>query len=227
MEKHIPEALPRRYGLYEPPKEIFTTLDSFNNFLLENINDSIVWYPTKPVDYVHLSIPKPIGPTRIGYRFGHFSISIDAAVLSMVGWETEIIRLFKNISEIIAPFYGDIFILNNYIRTRTVSYSDDKTEKHPITSWWWNGIPRESGLALVLGKPILEYLKMNREYDSLGNGCKLFIKNIEDKNDEIYKDIKIPNNLFQPKAIFFNLFNSGGFTGVYPKIWPFDGPKIK
>jgi hypothetical protein len=35
IEKNIPEALPRRYGLYEPPKEKFTTLDSFSTYLVD------------------------------------------------------------------------------------------------------------------------------------------------------------------------------------------------
>lgn len=226
IKRHIPEALARRYGLYEPPKEIFTTLDVFKNFIIENYN-GIVWYPNKPVEYVNLAIPNPIGPAKIGYRFSHFSISIDAGVLSMAGWETEIIRLFKSISEVLNPFYGDIFILNNYIRSRTILSSDDKTEKHPIMAWWWNGIPKKSGLALVLGTEIHKYLKINREYDLLNNDCKLFIKNKEKENDELYKGIQIPKNLYQPQESFLKLFSLGGFSGKYPKIWPFEGPKRK
>ena len=52
------------------------------------------------------------------------------------GWETEIIRLFKSISEVLNPFYGDIFILNNYIRSRTILSSDDKTKS---TLLWLGG----------------------------------------------------------------------------------------
>lgn len=226
IEKNIPEALPRRYGLYEPPKEKFTTLDSFSTYLTENVKESVVWYPTKPVDYVSLGVPEFIGPMKIGYRFGHFSISIDAAVLAMPGWKTAIRRLFKKISEITCPFYGDIYILENHIRSRTVSYSDDQTEKHPITSWWWNGIPRKSGLALVVGDPILKYLNIRRDNISLNNGCKLFIKDEKDKYDELYNEIEIPEELYQPGMSQSNKFKVIGFTGLYPKIWPFDGPKM-
>jgi len=158
IEKNVPEALPRRYGLYEPPKEKFTTTDSFCTYLVENAKQSVVWYPSKPVDYVSFSIPEFIGPMRLGYRFGHFSISIDSAVLNMPGWKTAIERLFINVSEILLPFYGDIYILENHIRSRSVSYSDSETVKHPITSWWWNGIPKKLGLGIVLGNPLLSSL---------------------------------------------------------------------
>ena len=126
----------------------------------------MIWYPHKPVESVYITVPDPIGPGPIGYRFGYLSISIDAAVLSMAGWETEIIRLFKRISEMIKPFYGDIFIFNDYIRSRTVLCQDDMTQKHPIMGYWWNGIPRKSGLAVVIVEPLLKYIKISRDYDS-------------------------------------------------------------
>lgn len=107
----------------------------------------------------------------------------------MAGWETEIIRLFKRISEMIKPFYGDIFILNDYIRSRTVLCQDDMTQKHPIMGYWWNGIPRKSGLAVVFGEPLLKYIKISRDYESLDNGCKLFQKNKDDKKDELYRGL--------------------------------------
>ena len=59
-------------------------------------------------------------------------------------------RLFKNISYVITPFYGDIYILKKHIRSRSVSFSDGETEQHPIVSWWWNGIPRKLGIGLVI-----------------------------------------------------------------------------
>jgi len=76
----------------------------------------------------------------------------------------------------IKPFYGDIFILNDYIHSRTVLCQDDMTQKHPIMGYWWNGIPRKSGLAVVFGEPLLKYIKISRDYESLDNGCKLFQK---------------------------------------------------
>lgn len=224
IERTIPEVLPRRYGLYEPPKEKFLDLEKFEEFLIQNANDSIVWYPSKPIVFVNLRIPPVIGPTKRGYRFGSFSISIDSAVLSMPGWSITINRLFKNISQIIRPFYGDINIVDNYIRTRTGALIDGQTGSHPIVSWWWNGIPRKPGIALVIGNPLLEYVNVERDHISLSNACKVIFDTKSNETVEIYEGIVIPEELFQPtsksKTIAFT-----GFNGRYPEIWPFEGPR--
>ena len=204
IEKTIPEALPRRYGSYEPPKEKYTSIDEFVVFLKNSIDDSIVWYPSKPVIYVNLSIPKNVGPIYSGYRFGYFSIEIDAVVLSMPGWHTSINRLFRNASQILNPFYGDIRILNNFIRSRTGAWTDNDTENHPIVSWWWNGIPRRSGLGLVLGYPLTDYVKVKKDHITLNNGCYLFFNT--DSIDDIYTGMKISEGIFQPKIYQPTLF---------------------
>lgn len=223
IEKNLPEALPRRYGLYHPPKEKYKTLDEFAKFIEENINNTIVWYPASPVVSVHFSIPPQIGSTRLGYRFGHFSISVDSAVLPMYGWEGAIIRLFKNISEVLCPFYGDIYLLNDYIRSKTSLLTDEKTQRHPIKSWWWNGIPKKPGIAMVIGEPILQYVRISREVISLNNGCKLLIKNKDDENDTVYKGVHIQKGLYQPKSKLLDILN----IIAYPRIWPFEGPKVR
>ena len=86
IEKYIPEALPRRYGEFEPPKETYSSIETFADFLIQNSKMN-VWYPTKPVDYVHFAIPDIIGPVKMGYRFGILSIQIDACVIEMPGWK--------------------------------------------------------------------------------------------------------------------------------------------
>jgi len=223
IEKYIPEALPRRYGEYEPPREVFTDITSFNDYIMGHIKNLIVWYPSKPVDYVSLGIPEFIGPMRHGYRFGQFSISIDAAVLAMPGWTTTMVRLIKSISQILNPFYGDVYMLKNHIRSRTVSYSDGKTEQHPIAGWWWNGIPRKLGIGLIIGRPILDYVKIKNPTFVLDNGCEILLNEqfgeIQSKDVEISDDILQPERKVKSKVIVY------GFSGLYPKIWPFSGPK--
>ena len=80
-------------------------------------------------------------------------------------------------------------------------------------------------MALVVGDPILKYLNIGRDNTLLDNGCKLFIKDEKDKSDELYNGIEIPEELYQPGMRPSNKFKVTGFTGLYPKIWPFDGPK--
>lgn len=225
IERTIPEALPRRYGVYEPPKEKFSSIDDLAAFLKDNIRESVVWYPTKPVINVSLSVPPMIGPMKMGYRFGHFSIEIDSAVLSMPGWSLSINRLLKNISQILNPFYGDIHIVNGLIRSRNGFWIDGQTEHHPIVGWWWNGIPRKSGLGLVIGTPLLDYVEINKDYLLLDNGCKLILKKEDDICEDLYRGIKIQDGILQPEVKQNGSTKVYGFTGRYPKIWPFEGPK--
>ncbi len=222
IERYLPEALPRRYGEYEPPRETFKDISSFHDYFINHSKNSIVWYPSKPVDCVNLSIPDFIGPMCHGYRFGQFSISIDAAVLNMPGWTTTIERLFKNIGDVITPFYGDIYILKNHIRSRSVSFSDSETEEHPIVSWWWNGIPRKLGIGLVIGEPILNYVKIQNPTFVLNNGCEILLN--KQFSELLSKDVKIQDDLLQPEVK--RKPNVIGFTGKYPKLWPFSGPKV-
>jgi hypothetical protein len=225
IEKFIPEALPRRYGEYEPPREIFTDITNFQEYFKDHIKNSIVWYPSKPVDYVSLGIPDFIGPMSRGYRFGHFAISIDAAVLTMPGWTTTMVRFIKSMSQILDPFYGDVYILKNQIRSRTVSGSDGKTEQHPIASWWWNGIPRKLGIGLVIGKPLLDYVKIEKPTFVLDNGCKILLN--EPFSEIQSTDVKIQDDILQPEPKEKPKYIVYGFNGLYPELWPFSGPKYK
>jgi MFS-type transporter involved in bile tolerance (Atg22 family) len=102
----------------------------------------------------------------------------------MPGWKTAIERLFINISEVIQPFYGDIRILKNNIRSRSVSCSDFKTDMHPIASWWWNGIPREFGIGLVLGNPLIGLLNIKGNHIVLNNGCRLILDFTDEENNK-------------------------------------------
>lgn len=225
IEKYIPEALPRRYGEYEPPTEKFTDIATFHDYILGHAKKQIVWYPSKPVDNVHLGFPDFIGPDRRGYRFGQFSVSIDSAVLTMPGWKTTIVRFFKSVSRILDPFYGDIYILKNYIRARTTSYIDGKTERHPICSWWWNGVPRKPGVGIVIGRPLIDYAKIKNPTFVLDNGCEILL---DEQFDEIQtEDIVIHNQILQPRAKIISNGRGYGFSGLYPKKWPFSGPKQK
>ena len=68
-------------------------------------------------------------------------------------------------------------------------------------------------------------MNIRRQHTLLDNGCKLFIKDEKDKCDELYNGIEIPEELYQPGRRDGSISKVMGFTGKYPKIWPFDGPK--
>ena len=53
LEKYLPQALPRRYGSYEPPQ--FKYAETGKDHLIQFLNDerSPVIYCTKPITYIH------------------------------------------------------------------------------------------------------------------------------------------------------------------------------
>jgi len=221
IERSILEALPRRYGLYEPPQEKYQGKEPFIRYLSENARKSIIWYPTKPVDYVSFSVPQRIGPSPMGYRFGHLSVSVDDAVVDMPGWSRALNQFFKGVSQIVNPIYGDMYFLKNHLRSKTVSRLDKASEEHPTSAWWWNGIPRKLGVGLVVGEPLKDKIRFKREFTTLGNGSALVLPEENDMHREVTsRDVAVDEELLQPRETV--IFGIG--KKRYPRTWPFAGP---
>ncbi|MBU1382459.1 hypothetical protein KKD49_16635 [Myxococcota bacterium] len=68
LEKYLPEALPKRYGTYEPPKEKFIDKNTFADFLIEN-SSSNVWIASN-LAQIEFRLPEQIGPSKLGYVNG-------------------------------------------------------------------------------------------------------------------------------------------------------------
>lgn len=179
FESRLPEALPKRYGGYEPPqhKYIETGNEHLKKYLVDHMYENVVWYPTKPVVGVHLSLVKEWGffDRRGKKHFGanNFSIEIDASVLNQAGWKELLEKIFKDISLILNPFYGEARILRNKIYGGGTYFVDEKSEESPITGMW-TGIPQKLGKAIVVGEPYLIYLpKLKQKGKMMGNFCFL------------------------------------------------------
>jgi len=102
FETELKEALPRRYGNYEPPQYLYAERgrDDFLAFLKEHIHGlfGMVWYPTLPVTGVHLQIPETIGGSKQGFRTGQLTLTIDADALAQPGWETNLRRFWLRLN---------------------------------------------------------------------------------------------------------------------------------
>jgi len=57
------------------------------------------------------------------------------------------------------------------------------------------------------------------------NLLKLILTEENDAADKLYEGIEIPNEILQPKRMENPRVKVYGFTGRYPKLWPFEGPK--
>lgn len=161
IQRSLPEAMPRRYGLYEPAQHEFATTgrDHFVSFFLKHIADHVVWSPHRPVLHVFTSLAQDPGWISFGrktvFRCNRITIEIDSAALDQPGWEENLRRAWRAISAELHPFFGDVRTLHGRVAYGRSLGSDAETEPDPVLSWWWHGIPSRLGHAIVVGEPYL------------------------------------------------------------------------
>jgi hypothetical protein len=153
LTRHVPEAVPRRYGLWEPPpyKTEETGMDALVVFLAENLDQLLVLYTKRPAVGIYIGDCNGAAHPRLGFRANHVSIEIEAQVLEQAGWERAVRTLWRDVSRFLQPFYGEARVLSDYLWRGERAMSDMRTAVHPVRSWFWRGIPPEPGVALVLG----------------------------------------------------------------------------
>ena len=227
MEKYLPEALPKRYGDYEPPQYHYA--ETGRRHFLEFLGSSramVVWYPNTPVVGVAYSLARSAGPTRLGFRCHRLTISIDAGALEQPGWQLGLRNFWVSMSKVIRPFFGDVRTLRGLVkRGGTFAVARD-SEEHPVISWWWNGIPKSCGHAAVVGEPYLNLWPEFREH-ACYNDCLAFLStNSWMEAGEVSALIGgVPDALAQqqqpPEPA---LPMAPQPKKVYPKVWPFGEP---
>ena len=158
LERMLPEAMPRRYGLVEPPQHLYTETgrEHFMGFLLEHLDDVVVWYPHRPVASVHIRCWPQWGAARLGFRANYVEIGVETKALEQPGWSAALDRFWRAACQRVQPFYGDVRTLNGFVRMGATYGGDIETESHPVKGPWWTGIPRLLGHAAVLGEPYLD-----------------------------------------------------------------------
>ena len=223
LELKLPEALPRRYGLYEPPQHVYaeTGRDHFLSFLRDEVQNFVVWYPHPPLAGVHVGIPNKIGGSRFGFRSGRLEIKIDVDLLAQPGWARAIREAWRQISHTVQPFYGDARTLHGFKRNRGRYWIGPETEHHPVCSWWWAGVPRGPVHAAVVGEPYLALwpsLRSSAEFDRglafVSTDDWTTAENAFERRGEP------PDNIAQP-APESPRPNS---QRAYPPLWPFEAP---
>jgi hypothetical protein len=88
LETMLPEAMPKRYGLFEPPQHIYseTGRENFLGFLQQHLDDVIVWYSHRPVVDVSVFYSPKWGNTRQGFRANYVRVGVEAKSLEQPGW---------------------------------------------------------------------------------------------------------------------------------------------
>lgn len=225
VETLIPEALPRRYGLYEPPQFLLKEQDREHllNFLVENIDESPVLYTTRPILELAFSCTREKHDPRLGFKANYISVACEASVIEKPGWQEGLRRFWLSVSSYLNVFYSEARTLKGYVRMGPTYGVDQKTEKSPIRSWFWRGIPEELGHAIVLGTPYKELWSEVSE-DGGQKYENLLVMDCGKWTDENKLMLKIPNDIRQihsPRHEFNSDALSDKWIDTYPVIWPF------
>jgi len=223
LERQLPEAMPKRYGLYEPPQHLYaeTGKEHLHQFLDKNLHDNIVWYPHRPVTSVHLAFPKPIGPSRQGFRSNFLEIEIESAALNQPGWSENLRRFWIQMSALLQPIYGDVRKAAGYVRHGRSVWIDpnwNETFDQTTRSWFWRGIPLKLGQAVVLGD-VYQKLWPDFVAKSQIEGALAFASTSDWCSDEDLSH-RVGRT---PKALALRPGEGAGPSQQYPEIWPF-GP---
>jgi hypothetical protein len=225
FESLLPEALPRRYGLYEPPQHQLAALgrDHLLDFLVDNHDDSPVLYPTRPIMGLYVSFTRWHLDSRLGFRANRLSVECESTALDQPGWEEGLRRFWIEVSLYLKPFFSDVRTLNGYLRMGPTYGSDLETEVHPVRSWFWRGIPKELGHAAALGSP---YIELWPEAAGFGRRHhELIILDSGSWTDGNKLEIKAPRGISQAWTPGYKNERGGwsvNWVEDYPEIWPFD-----
>lgn len=214
----LPEALPRRYGQFEPPQSAYmeSARDEFLSFLQENVRKRLpIWYPTAPVADVFFRIPDPIGEWKMGFRSAHLAITVDGSALEQPGWRLTLKRFWHETSHALRPFYGDVRTLRGYRRSRGSFWVGKGTQRHPIPSWFWRGIPAGPAHALVLGKPYTDLWPGAVEAGTKDSEL-VFVD-----TDEWTHSADVFSKIAQPPDSLAQIPGHSPKERRYPQSWPF------
>jgi hypothetical protein len=222
LRKHVPEAVPRRYGLSEPPahKTEATGLGGLVAFLSENLDRMAILYASRPV--VEFSIGDFDGPPhpRFGFRANHLNIGLEAAVLEQPGWERAIRNLWRGVCSFLQPFYAEARLLPDFVWSGGRTASDWRTAVGPVRSGFWRGIPRSPGLAMALGPP---YSALWTPTGAVHEHGLLLVEPADWSKPETLP-LKVPRDLAQPWTPR-QVRGQGGYVinwcEDYPRSFPF------
>jgi len=224
LSRYLPEAVPARYGEFEPPQ---FRLDrdgrtALTKFMRQHWHEMAVYYPSPPVAHVQISHPEKIGPSPHGYRSGHVAIDVDLDALQQPGWRVALTRAWRELVRFVQPLYADVRHLQRYTRARGRYWIRPTTEQHPICSWWWTGVPAGSVYAMAIGKPYIDlWPEFGATAEQLGSVLAQIALDWRAGAPALTPPT-IPPRIRQPQPEF-NI-NS---NRKYPAEWPFAPPRSR
>lgn len=145
IEEHIPGALPRRYGPYEPMQ--FKLEEEGREHFVKSWRDDpeLLWRGSAPYGYVYMSIrndrrefPDGSANERYGDRYRCSRIEIEASrkLLSNQKACDGVSGFLCEAALLVGAFYAEV-----------------RLGECPVQAWWWLGLPKGPTLATLIGPP--------------------------------------------------------------------------
>lgn len=221
LSQQLPETLPKRYGLYEPPQHRLkeTGRGHLQEYLLTHLFDvgGVVWYPHAPVRHLHLGLFEKWGATKRGYRANYFKVDVDAAVLGQPGWQTQLKRFWRSVPSHLQPFYGDVRLLSGLARS---GRDDHDGERHPICGPWFAGVPTDLPLAMVVGPTFARLWPGIQDCVDAGQEFVFVeVDNWADGGNIASITGPVPSQIAQQSPGYADKFGPN-LNRSYPKAWP-------
>ncbi len=225
LAKLLPEALPKRYGTYEPPQHLFakTGRAHLERLMGKHLDNALVWYANRPVTHVQVSCPKPLGPGERGFRTHHVEIQVERSVLGQPGWAENLQQFWRQMTFLLRPIYGEVRTEGGYSRhggaIMIAASALQQTYPYTTRGWFWRGVPRRLGHAVVLGR---EYQRLWPAFVKKATLEKGFaFATTPDWSDKVdlLKAVGAA-----PEAIALLPGEGMGPKQKYPRLWPFGPP---
>jgi hypothetical protein len=191
LQKYMPDALPRRYGRFEPPQHKFT--ETGKAYLIEfwKQESGIVWYAAKPFTYLLPSVPNFHEELKSGlgmwkkYRCGKIELQMLRDVFFQGDWNLAVKRLFIEVARILNVFYAEII---------------DERLRDNRFAWWWRGIPKDLGYAAILNQ---DYTNQFRDFEKIADKISNNLYMVDFFGESNFKSViekvgKVPLNIAAP-----------------------------
>jgi hypothetical protein len=231
LESYLPEAVPKRYGLWEPPQYTFaeTGRAHLSEFLREHISELVVWYANRPVVDCYLQAEPECSWRKSGHKMfwvcNYASVSIEATAWAQPGWPVGLHRFWEKMSSFLQPFYGEVRTLYGYGGRPPRIWCDMQTESSPTRSGRWMGVPAQLGHAVVVGEPYRALWPELMAHSDVRDGLAFVSKDDWSTAQDVTELVgSVPSSIalpFMPQWVGDGRSFWMMYPDTYPTVFPF------
>ena len=163
VKKYLPEAIPKRYGDYEPLQHKFDGFDNFIDYVIKSSGDMVFFKSTSPCYGGYISTSSGKLKYDTAKLISKFSLTFDARAFEKnENWNDTLINLFINLSIKLKAFYSMGFVEENIIAKRNSIGYDGFSKRYSLPPLnWWVGIPNSPMWLNWFGKPYAKEIEIN------------------------------------------------------------------